>query len=89
MFSGKPISGVEGLVTGLVNKCIPDDRLMETTIKMARQLLKNSWFTLRADKWLVNEGQKYTLEDGLKFERKNNPDRAPDSEERLKSFGKN
>ena len=89
MFSGKPISGVEGLVMGLVNKCIPDDRLMETTTKMARQLLENSWFTLRADKWLVNEGQKYTLEDGLKFERKNSPGRAPDSEERLKSFGKN
>lgn len=88
MFSGKVISGIEAMVMGLVNRCVPDDQLMDASIKMARQLLENSWFTLRADKWLVNQGQKYTLEEGLKFERENSPGRGPDAEERLKSFGK-
>lgn len=88
MFSGKVINGIEAMVMGLVNRCVPDDQLMDASIKMARQLLENSWFTLRADKWLVNQGQKYTLEEGLKFERENSPGRGPDAEERLKSFGK-
>lgn len=88
MFSGRVVTGIEAMVMGLANKCVPDEALMDTAIKMARDILENSWFTLRADKWLVNEGQKYTLEDGLLFERKNSPGQSPDAEERLKSFGK-
>ena len=54
---------------------------------MARGFLENSWFTLRADKMLVNQGLNYTLADGLDFERSNSPGRGPDLEERLKKFG--
>ena len=89
MFSGRVVSGPEAVELGLANRCVPDDQLMDATLEMARGFLENSWFTLRADKWLVNEGQKHTLEEGLKFERKNSPGRGPDLEERLKSFGAN
>ena len=86
MFSARVISGAEAMDLGLANRCVPDDQLMDVAIEMARGFLKNSWFTLRADKWLVTEGQKYTLQEGLKFEREKSPGRGPDLEERLKAF---
>lgn len=86
MFSGRIVSGAEAAELGLANRCVPDDQLMDAAIEMARGFLENSWFTLRSDKWLINEGQKRTLEDGLKFEREKSPGRGPDLEERLKAF---
>jgi enoyl-CoA hydratase/carnithine racemase len=88
MFSGRIVSGSEAAELGLANRCVPDDQLMNAAIEMAREFLENSWFTLRSDKWLINEGQKRTLEDGLKFEREKSPGRGPDLEERLKAFKK-
>ena len=86
MFSGRIVSGAEAAELGLANRCVPDDQLMDAAIEMARGFLENSWFTLRSDKWLINEGQKRTLEDGLKFEREKSPGRGPDLEDRLKAF---
>jgi enoyl-CoA hydratase len=73
---------------GLANRCVDDDALMAEAEAMARSFLENSWFTLRADKMLVNVGQNYTLAEGLAFERDNSPGRGPDLEERLKRFGR-
>jgi len=87
MYSGRNVTGIEASVMGLVNKCVPDEALMDVAVKMARGFLKNSWFTLRADKWLVNQGQNHTLEEGLRFEREKSPGRGPDQEERMKNFG--
>ena len=72
---------------GLANRCVPDDELMSAAIAMGRGFLQNSWFTLRADKMLVNQGLNHTLADGLAFERNNSPGRGPDLEDRLKEFG--
>jgi enoyl-CoA hydratase/carnithine racemase len=88
MFSGRVVSGAEAAELTLANRCVPDDQLMDAAIEMAREFLENSWFTLRSDKWLINEGQKRTLEDGLKFEREKSPGRGPDLEDRLKAFKK-
>jgi enoyl-CoA hydratase/carnithine racemase len=88
MFSGRVVIGEEAAELGLANRCVPDDQLMDAAIEMAREFLENSWFTLRSDKWLINEGQKRTLEDGLKFEREKSPGRGPDLEDRLKAFKK-
>lgn len=88
MFSGRVVGGEEAASIGLANCCVPKDELMNRTISMARGFLENSWFTLRADKMLVNRGLNYTLADGLQFERTNSPGRGPDLEERLKNFGR-
>ncbi len=88
MYSGRVVSGAEAVQLGLANRCVPDDALMTDTIAMARGFLANSWFTLRADKMLVNQGQRYTLAEGLRFERQNSPGRGPDLEQRLAAFGK-
>lgn len=87
MFSGRVVGGAEAAAMGLANRCVPDDELMSAAIAMGRGFLENSWFTLRADKMLVNQGLNYTLADGLAFERNNSPGRGPDLEDRLKEFG--
>jgi enoyl-CoA hydratase/carnithine racemase len=87
MFSGRVVSGSEAAAMGLANRCVPDADLMNEAVAMARSFLENSWFTLRADKMLVNQGLNYTLAEGLAFERTNSPGRGPDLEERLKTFG--
>jgi enoyl-CoA hydratase/carnithine racemase len=88
MYSGRIVSGQEAMQISLAVNCVPDAELMPAAIAMARRFLENSWFTLRADKMLVNRGLDYTLSEGLKFERANSPGRGPDLEERLKAFSK-
>lgn len=87
MFSGRVVSGEEAVAMGLANRAVPEDKLLGTAEAMARSFLENSWFTLRADKMLVNRGLDYTLREGLEFERTNSPGRGPDVAERLARFG--
>ncbi|MCP5266103.1 MAG: enoyl-CoA hydratase/isomerase family protein [Burkholderiaceae bacterium] len=86
MFSGRVIGGEEAARIGLANECVDDDRLLPRAIEMARAFLANSWFTLRADKMLVNAGLDRTLADGLRYEREEGPGRAPDSADRVRRF---
>jgi len=88
MFSGRVVSGAEAATIGLAVECVPVERLVARTTEMARTFLANSWFTLRADKMLVNGGLDHTLAAGLRFEREKSPGRGPDLEKRLEAFGK-
>ena len=88
MFSGRVVDGDEAVAIGLANRCVADENLLEESIGMAKSFLKNSWFTLRSDKLLINGGLDNTLQDGLLWERNNSPGRGPDMEERLANFGK-
>lgn len=87
MFSGRTVSGGEAAQIGLAVACVPEAQLLSHATTLARSFLANSWFTLRADKMLVNRGLDYTLADGLEFERRNSPGAGPDLQERLKAFG--
>jgi enoyl-CoA hydratase/carnithine racemase len=89
MYSGRVVNGPEAAEMGLAVRCVADDQLMDAATDLARGFLENAWFTLRADKMLVNGGLDHTLAEGLVFERENSPGRGPDLEERLKGFGKN
>jgi enoyl-CoA hydratase len=88
MFTGRVVSGVEAVELGLANRCVPDADLIDRTRELAREIVANSWHTLRADKRLVNEGQRFTLRDALQFERDTSPGAGPDLAERLAEFGK-
>ncbi len=88
MFSGRVVKGPEAAAIGLALECVADDALMGHVETMARAMLENSWFTLRADKMLVNRGIDHAGAAGLAFERQNSPGRGPDLEERLAAFGK-
>lgn len=87
MFTGRPISGQDAAQIGLVNRCVADADLEATVSSLATEIVANSWHTLRADKRLVNEGQHYTLAEGLAYERRTSPGAGPDMAERLQSFG--
>lgn len=86
MFTGRIVSGKEAAEIGLANFVVPDAELRHRTTELARQIVANSWHTLRADKRLVDGGQNLGLIDALQFERDNSPGRGPDMEERLKAF---
>ena len=88
MFTGRVVPGAEAVELGLANLCVPDDELEVRTLDFARSMLANSWFSLRAEKKLANEGQRYTIADALRFERANSPGAGPDMQERLQAFGK-
>ncbi|MGI9325027.1 MAG: enoyl-CoA hydratase/isomerase family protein [Pseudomonadales bacterium] len=88
MYSGRVVTGAEAAQIGLANRCVADDQLNTVAEEMARSFLQNSWFTLRADKMLVNRGLNHTLADGLAFERNESPGRGPDMEQRLAAFSK-
>jgi enoyl-CoA hydratase/carnithine racemase len=87
MLTGRVIGGAESVSMGLANLCVPDAELEEQTQALARSIVANSWHTLRADKRLVNEGQRYTLAEGLAFERSNSTGITPDTLARLQEFG--
>jgi enoyl-CoA hydratase/carnithine racemase len=87
MLTGRVVSGAESATLGLANLCVPDAELEAATDELARSIAGNSWHTLRADKKLVNEGQRYTLAEGLAFERRNSTGVTPDTLTRLKQFG--
>ncbi|MBI2765488.1 MAG: enoyl-CoA hydratase/isomerase family protein [Chloroflexi bacterium] len=87
MFTGTPVTGADAVAIGLANLCVPDAELEATVTSLARTMLANSWHTLRGDKRLVNEGQRYTAAEALEYERKTSPGAGPDMAERLKAFG--
>jgi enoyl-CoA hydratase len=87
MFTGTPVSGHDAVQAGLANVCVPDAELESTVAGIAAAIVGNSWHTLRADKSLVNEGQEYSLREGLAYERRTSPGAGPDMAERLKAFG--
>lgn len=89
MFSGRVVRGPEAVQIGLALECVPDDELMARARTMAGAFLTNSWFTLRADKMLVNGALARPGPDGPHWERANSPGRGPDMEARLAAFGKN
>jgi len=88
MYTGRPITGIEAMVMGLANACVPDDKLMDAAIKLGRDMLANSWFTLRADKMLISYGLEHDYREALRYERENSPGRDSDIEDRLKGFKK-
>jgi enoyl-CoA hydratase/carnithine racemase len=88
MLSGRTVDGREAVAIGLANRCVPDAALESSTLELAKQIVANSWHTLRADKKLVNQGQDFGLEQGLAFERRESPGAGPDVAQRVAAFGK-
>jgi len=88
MFSGRVFDGREAVAIGMANQSVPAKSLTKAAETLAREFLANSWFTLQADKMLVNGGLDHTLSRGLAFERNESPGRGPDMEERLAKFGR-
>lgn len=86
MFTGRVVSGQEAADIGLANECVPEDQLQTRTLEVARQIVENSWHTLRSDKMLVNQGLSMGYAEGIVWEREHTPGTDPDMQERLKKF---
>ena len=87
MLTGRVVSGPESVILGLANHCVPDEELMDRSLDLAKEIVQNSWHTLRADKSLILGGQQKHLDEGLQYERDNSPGAGPDMAERLAQFG--
>jgi enoyl-CoA hydratase/carnithine racemase len=88
MFTGRVVKGPESVALGLANYCVADNELDDRAQSLAREIVGNSWHTLKADKSLINVGLNHHLQDGLEFEREKGPGPGPDMADRLANFGK-
>jgi enoyl-CoA hydratase/carnithine racemase len=86
MYTGRIVTGSEAVEIGLANECVADDALIDRTIEIARQIVGNSWHTLRADKMLVNKGMNLPLGEALVYERDNSPGADGSMQGRIKNF---
>ena len=71
VLTGKFISAEEALKAGLINKIVPAELLLSETIKLAKEIAKQSPVAIKLAKESVNNAFNSTLEEGLLFERKN------------------
>ncbi len=86
MFTGRVVTGPEAAQIGLANECVPDEQLQARTMEIAKQIVENSWHTLRSDKMLVNRGLSMGYAEGIVWEREHSPGTDPNMAERLKKF---
>jgi enoyl-CoA hydratase/carnithine racemase len=87
-FTGRVYSGREAAAMGLATQCIPDAEFEGALETLARQILKNSWFTHRANKRLFNATDGLPLSAGLAHEIFRNEGRGPDMQARIEAFRK-
>ncbi len=71
VLTGKFISAEEALSAGLVNRIVPVELMMDETLKLAREIAKQSPVAVKLAKEAVNNAFNSTLDEGLLFERKN------------------
>jgi len=71
VLTGKFISAEEALQAGLINRIVPVEVLREETLKLAREIAKQSPVAVKLAKEAVLNSFNSTLDEGLIFERKN------------------
>jgi len=68
LLTGKPIDTQEAYLMGLVNKVVPQDKVMSTAMEMARVICQASPLGVRAAKEAMIRGYSLSLEEGLRLE---------------------
>lgn len=71
VLTGEFISAERALQSGLINKIVPVELLMDEAVKMAKKMAKNSPIALQMAKESVLKSFENSLTEGLYFERKN------------------
>jgi enoyl-CoA hydratase/carnithine racemase len=69
VFTGAFISAQEALALGLVNKVVPQEKLRETVMEMARAMLRHSPVILKLCKLAINKSLDVPLSIGMDYER--------------------
>lgn len=68
ILTGKRVSGREAERLGMVDVCVPREKLEETVMEFARELAKKAPLALRKIKEVMNKGMDTDLKSGLKLE---------------------
>lgn len=69
VFSGRFVPAAEALAMGLVDRVVPDDRVVDEALVWARQLAAGPGLALRAAKRAIDAGLETDLATGLEIER--------------------
>lgn len=62
------VEAEEALAIGLVNRIAPKGKLMETTIEVAEQIIRNGPIAITQAKYVINRGLELPLEEALQLE---------------------
>ena len=87
MLTGRTYTAVEALEMDLVCRVFPDEEFESAVSQYCREMLSNSWHSLRGYKMLITETDGMSLEEGLAYEIYNGVGVGPDMQERIADFG--
>jgi enoyl-CoA hydratase len=88
MFTSQRVTGTEAAAMGLVDQCVPVDRLDHTVAGLAQAILANSWGTNRIDKRLLTDRWERTRAEALIHERMMPYGMPDDTAERMRRGGR-
>jgi enoyl-CoA hydratase len=88
MFTSQRVSATEAAAIGLVDQCVPVDRLDRTVSDLAQAILANSWGTNRIDKQLLADRWERTRAEALVHERTMPYGMPDDAAERMRKGGR-
>lgn len=88
MMTARTVKGPEAAEIGLVNHCYGDDVFDAEVDAYCKSVLANSWFSLRANKKLLDDSDGMSLEAGLAHEVYESQGVGPDMQERVGGFNK-
>ena len=88
MFTSQRVTGTEAAAMGLVDQCVPVDRLDHTVADLAQAILANSWGTNRIDKRLLTDRWERTRTEALMHERIMPYGMPDDTAERMRRGGR-
>jgi enoyl-CoA hydratase len=86
MMTCSAYSGEEARAMGLVNYCVPDERLDAELAKLCATIRQNSSFSHRGTKQLLSETDGLPLAAGLAYEIYRTPGVGPDMQQRIEAF---
>src|SRR3546814_1464360 len=70
MWSGYRVPGAELFRLGVVEACVPPDRLMETAKSLARDIASKSPVAIRLANQALNTIEEMSIRDGYRYEQK-------------------
>ena len=86
MMTARTVKGPEAADIGLANHCYADDVFDAQVAAYCQSVLENSWFSLRANKKLLDDTNGMSLDAGLAHEVYENQGLGPDMQERVGGF---
>ena len=68
IFTARRVDAAEAYRLGFVNRVVPREALLETVIRLAEEIMRNSPYSVRQVKWAIDRGADLPFEEGLERE---------------------